>query len=353
MRHSALFFAVLAAGCGGSTSAEGPVVADDTGLVADTSSVDDTGTTPIDDGSLDDGATTEETIAADAATDSSTPKGDSTTTTTACISAVTAGTTIIKCDGFAFDVTVPDACVAGGCGIVLDVHGLSMSGKMEDDNTAMRALGAKYGYVIVQPNANPAPPSSSWNPGTDDDKVFGFLKQAITAFAIDPKRVHMTGFSQGGMMTSRMLCKHADLWASVAPAAGTGCTFSGADTPSREVHTLYLHGTSDALVAFSVGKAQVDAAVAKWKMTAQPDVESDAKHVWRRWKSPTGTVLEFVQHDYQAASFVLKGHCFPGSKDLKGGEPGQLFPFGCTEAAPAFVWGEIAMAFFVAHPKAP
>jgi poly(3-hydroxybutyrate) depolymerase len=263
---------------------------------------------------------------------------------------VSAGTTVIKCEGFAYDVTVPDACVKGGCGIVLDVHGLSMSGKMEDNNTGMRALGAKYGYVIVQPNANPAPPSSSWNPGTDDDKVFAFLKQAITAFAIDEKRVHMTGFSQGGMMTSRMLCKHADTWASVAPAAGTGCTFSGTDTPSREVHTLYMHGTSDALVAFSVGKGQVDAAVAKWKMTAQPDVESDGKHAWHRWKSPAGTILEFVQHDYQAASSVLKGHCYPGSKD-KGGEPGQLFPFNCTESAPAFTWGEIAMAFFIAHPK--
>lgn len=346
MRHSALFFAVLIAGCGGSTSGE--ATAEGTDATTETSSVDDTGTTNDETSTSD--TSIEETSTGDAVTDSGSPPSDSTTTTTACISAVTTGTTVIKCEGFAYDVTVPDACVKGGCGIVLDVHGLSMSGKMEDANTGMRALGVKHGYVIVQPNANPAPPMSSWNPGTDDDKVFAFLKQAITAFGIDEKRVHMTGFSQGGMMTSRMLCKHADLWASVAPAAGTGCTFSGADAPSREVHTLYMHGTSDALVAFSVGKAQVNAAVAKWKMTAQADVESDGKHTWRRWKSATGTVLEFVQHDYQAASFVLKGHCYPGSKD-KGGEPGQLFPFNCTEAAPAFTWGEIAMAFFISNPK--
>ena len=310
MRHSALFFAVLVAGCGGSTSAEAPVEEADS--ATETSAIDNTGVASDDTSIADDSPT--EDVAAEGATDSGTPKGDSTTTMTACISAVTAGTTVIKCEGFAYDVTVPDACTSGGCGIVLDVHGLSMSGKMEDNNTAMRALGVKHGYVIVQPNANPAPPSSSWTPGTDDDKVFAFLKQAITAFGIDAKRVHMTGFSQGGMMTSRMLCKHADVWASVAPAAGTGCTFAGVDTPSREVHTLYMHGTSDALVAFSVGKSQVDAAVAKWKMTAQPDVESDGKHAWHRWKSPAGTVLEFVQHDYSAASFVLKGHCYPGQQ---------------------------------------
>ncbi|MGZ3416703.1 MAG: alpha/beta hydrolase family esterase [Polyangiales bacterium] len=348
MRHFAVVFACLLAGCGGSTSSDGgEIAATDSG----TSANDDTGNVSTDDSATTDSGSGEETSVGDSATDSSAAETatESGTTTTACISSVTAGTTVISCDGFKFDVTVPDACVSGGCGIVLDVHGLSMSGKMEDNNTAMRALGVKHGYVIVQPNANPAPPASSWNPATDDDKVFGFLKQAITAFGIDTKRVHMTGFSQGGMMTSRMLCKHADIWASVAPGAGTGCSFSGADTPSREVHTLYLHGTSDALVAFSVGKAQVDAAVAKWKMTAQPDVESDGKHAWHRWKSAAGTVLEFVQHDYQAASIVLKGHCFPGSTD-KGGEPGQLFPFSCTDKA-AFTWGEIAMAFFIAHPK--
>lgn len=294
-------------------------------------------------------------LPADDAVASDAPSADVATDTTddapagGCIGAATAGTQKIACDGFVYDVTVPAACVAGGCGLVLDVHGLTMSGKMEDDNTNMRALGDKYGYVVVQPNANPAPPSSGWNPPGDDAKVFAFLKESIVALKIDPKRVHMTGFSQGGMMTSRFLCQHADVFASMAPAAGTGCSFFGSDAPSREVHVLYMHGTKDALVAFAQGAAQRDAAIAYWKMKQTAVVESDGSHVWTRYQSPSGTVLEFVQHDYQASSFALKGHCFPGSTD-KGGEPGQLFSFACVDAA-AFTWGEIAMQFFREHPK--
>ena len=151
------------------------------------------------------------------------------------------------------------------------------------------------------------------------------------------------------MMSSRFLCKHADAFASIAPAAGTGCTFTGSDTPSEQIDVLYMHGTKDALVSFSAGTAQRDALIAAWKMTGETVVGSDAVYKWSRWKSPTGTTFEFIQHDYQAKSFILKGHCYPGSKD-KGTEPGQLFPFNCTDTT-AFTWGDVVMQFFIAHPR--
>jgi len=269
-----------------------------------------------------------------------------------CITDTSAGTHVFTCDGFKYDVTVPAACVASPstCGLVLDVHGATMSGKMEDNNTNMRALGDKFGYVVVQPNANPSPPASSWNPASDDDKVVALLKLAIDVYKVDKKRVHMTGFSQGGMMSSRFLCKHADLFASIAPAAGTGCTFKGTDTPSQEIPVLYLHGTTDALVSFSLGTAQRDALIAAWKMTGETVVSSDTQHKWSRWTNASGTTFEFIQHNYEASSFVLKGHCYPGSKDLKGGEPGQLFGFACVGTS-AFTWGDVVMKFFVDHPR--
>lgn len=343
-------------GCGGATEA--------------TTSAEDTGTpsseaAPVEDSTSEDASTedttTEDTGGAESSggdtattTDTTTPVTETATDSgtpmpSGCIAEVAAGTKVFTCDGFKYDVTVPAACVAGGCGLVLDVHGATMSGKMEDNNTGLRALGEKYGYVVVNPNANPSPPSAAWKE-SDDAKVFAFLQLALTSFAIDRNRVHMTGFSQGGMMTSRFLCKHADVFASVAPAAGTGCTFKGSDTPSREVHVLYIHGETDAMVAYGLGTAQRDAAVSAWKLGAESTVTSDGNHKWTRRTSPAGTVFEFIQHKYEASSFVLKGHCYPGSKDLKGGEPGQLFGFGC-EGTSAFVWGEAAMKFFRDHPK--
>jgi polyhydroxybutyrate depolymerase len=267
-----------------------------------------------------------------------------------CIDDVTAGHHRYTCDGFVYDVEIPDACTtAGACGLVVDVHGLTMDANMEDANTNMRALGHTYGYVVVQPNANPKPPASSWNPPGDDDKVFAFLQAAIVALKVDAKKVHFTGFSQGGMMTFRMLCKHADTFASVAPGAGTGCSFGAGDTPSREIPVLYMHGTTDALVSFDgAAVPQRDAVIKGWSMDSGTVVASDAHYTRTRYTSPSGNVFEFIQHDYEASSPILRGHCYPGSTD-PGKEPGQLFPFGCVPPN-AFTWGEEVMKFFVAHP---
>ena len=330
-------------GCGGSTS-EGETHVHDVG--------NGDGTTPADSQALPDSLLSDSQVA-DSASSPETGSPDVSgpeVSAMGCITEIAAGTKVFSCDGLKYDVTVPPACVAGGCGLILDVHGATMSGKMEDNNTNLRALGIKYGYVVVQPSANPSPPSSSWTPASDDTKVYAFLGAALTSYAVDRNRVHMTGFSQGGMMTSRFLCRHADVFASVAPAAGTGCTFKGSDTPSREVPVLYIHGETDALVAYSQGTAQRDAAVAAWKLGPETTVTGDASHKWTRRTSPSGTVFEFISHKYEASSFVLKGHCYPGSKDLKGGEPGQLFGFGC-EGATAMVWGEEVMRFFRDHPR--
>jgi poly(3-hydroxybutyrate) depolymerase len=233
---------------------------------------------------------------------------------------------------------------------VVDVHGFTMDALMEDDNTNMRALGTQYGYVVVQPNANPAPPASGWNPPGDDDHVYAFLVQAITTFAVDPKRVHFTGFSQGGMMTFRFLCNHADLFASVAPAAGDGCNFTSGAMPSREIPVLYMHGTKDAIINFqSNATPQVNALVAGWNMGTGTVVDQGTGYQRTRYTNANGTVFEFLQHDYTASSPILGGHCYPGSTD-KGGQPGQLFSFACTPPN-GFTWGVEVMKFFMAHEE--
>jgi polyhydroxybutyrate depolymerase len=268
-----------------------------------------------------------------------------------CITKVSAGQHRFSCDGLAYDVMVPAACAAGGCGLVLDVHGATMSAAIEDSNTNMRALGTQKGFVVVQPNALPAPPlqMTNWNPATDDDKVLALVKLARTVFQIDAKRVHMTGFSSGGAMAFRILCKHADAFASIAAAAGPGCTFAAGDMPSREVPLLYMQGTRDKLENYqSSAIPQRDKIIAGWKMGPGAAVAGDAKYKRTRYTSPSGTAFEFIQHDYVASAFLLGGHCYPGSSD-PGNAQGQMMPFGCTGTT-AFAWGEEAMAFFLAHP---
>jgi hypothetical protein len=286
-----------------------------------------------------------------------------------CFPSTGAGHHVLACNGLVFDVEVPAACAGGGCGIILDVHGLTMSGPMEEANSGLRARGGAAGFVVVQPSASPAPPQASWSEA-DEPKVYDFLTRAIAVYGIDPDRVHMTGFSQGGFMTWRFLCAHADVFASVAPAAAASscpvvgnpagaaaCTFTGSEVPSRKVPILYMHGRADQnYIPFSCAQPQVDAIVSAWGLTANGVVESSPTYTRTRWSDPGGTVVELLAHDYSSSAqvpfvsaSVLQGHCFPGSND-PGTQPGQLFSFRCQQAA-SFVWGAEVVEFFLAHPR--
>jgi dienelactone hydrolase len=286
-----------------------------------------------------------------------------------CIADVTAGHHVFSCGGIGYDVEITPACASGGCGLVLDVHGLTMSAEQEDRSTKLRALGAPRGYVIVQPTAPGSALGPSWTPNTDDDKVWAVLEDALHALVIDPHRVHVTGFSQGGAMSWRMLCKHADVIASAAPiAAADGknldsnlppfrldCAFDATTAPSRPLSILQMHGTKDGLVPFDKAKLQRDAALAWLGLGVATPVGSDANYVHTRYTSPTGNVVfEFIQHDYEVEPPLLPvplgGHCFPGGDDLRHGASSAALFFGCAPPN-AFVWGNVVMDFFVAHPK--
>lgn len=271
-----------------------------------------------------------------------------------CITRVDAGHHVFTCDGVDIDVEVSAACAMGGCGLILDVHGATMDADSEDANTNLRALGPAHGYVVAQPTAPGRNAlGTSWDPPADNPKVFGFVTLAMRAFRIDPDRVHVTGFSQGGFMSWRMLCDHADVFASVAPAAACGslfrgCAFTGSARPSREIPVLYMHGTRDNIVSGCYG-AQRDAVVSGWSMTPESTVSMDSGHTWTRYTSASGNVFEYIQHDYSAYSTILGGHCMPGSPDIGTSRFGWS-GFGCVETSPV-TWGEAVVAFFEAHPR--
>jgi dienelactone hydrolase len=276
-----------------------------------------------------------------------------------CVTAVTAGAHHFTCDGLEFDVSVPDACVTRSCGLIVDVHGGTMSGPMEDKNTNLAALGKRHGYIVVTPTAF----ANLWNYAVDDAKVLSFLKATRDAFHVNPKRIHMTGMSQGGYMSWRFLCQHTELFGSVAPAAAAGaaaisievgCTFTGQDVPKGEVDILYMHGIEDGLVNFQNAVTLRDAVIAHYRMTAGQVVATDSTHKRTRYATASGRVFEFIEHRYLSDSSVLgvaiRGHCFPGSPDQTITLPGQLMAFGCKPPN-SFTWGEEVVRFFMAHPK--
>jgi dienelactone hydrolase len=220
-----------------------------------------------------------------------------------------AGHQDVTCGDVTFEVESSAACAAGGqaCGLILDVHGWTMSADQENEHTRMRTLATARGYVVVQPTAPGVP--ASWGEGEHDEKVWSFFLATAAVFESDPDRLHVMGFSQGGMMTNRLICKYADKLASVAPTAGARC-FNEGKKPPVEIPILYTHGTADYIVSFHEGEALREGVLAAWSFGAPVTIGSGPEYVARRWTTANGTDFEFWQHDFKAG-FLIDGHCLP------------------------------------------
>ena len=256
--------------------------------------------------------------------------------TFACAPAAVAGHQTLQCpNGVTEDVEISQACLAGGCGIIFDVHGFTMTADELDTHTRMRLLAPPLGYIVVQPTA-----SGLWGTGGHDADIWGFAQATAYVLHTDPDRLHFMGFSQGAILTYHMLCNHADAIASIAPDSGNGCFSLGA-TPSVERDVLYVQGTKDNIQPWSLfGPPVRDGILATWPFGAMTPISSGTAYMANRWTTPSGTVFEFWQHDYRDGD-LLGGHCLA--------VPNGTGAFKCENAE--FDYSNEVLRFFQAHPR--
>lgn len=287
--------------------------------------------------------------------------GDGTPTDGSAASCVTAtpGTRVATCHGLSVTVTAPATCPAPGCGLILDVHGFLMDADVEDAMTHLRALAVPKGYVVVQPTApsGRVPQGPVWL-DTDDTAVWSTVQDVAQTFAVDAKRIHVTGLSQGGFMTFRLFCAHSDVIASAAPAlAGVAncpsstingsCPFTSG-SPATKRPLLYMTATKDALVPASCTDPERDAIVTGWGLGAKQPIGTGTG--WRRDRyAANGAVLETLSHDGTATGALVAngGHCVPGGGPSA---PGIWSGLRC-DGVTGLDWGTEVVAFFVANPK--
>eukprot|EP01043_Picozoa_sp_COSAG02_P023184 COSAG02_NODE_1231_length_13766_cov_16.546572_4_plen_283_part_00 len=138
----------------------------------------------------------------------------------------------------------------------------------------MEQLADDRGVIVAAADGTTDPSGTTFWAATDaccdfyassaDDS--GFIRALIetvqAGWPIDPHRIYVTGHSNGGFMSYRMACDHADLIAGIASLAGAA--FDHAATPlphnaayscapSEPVHVLQIQGTSDATISYDGG----------------------------------------------------------------------------------------------------
>jgi len=149
--------------------------------------------------------------------------------------------------------------------LVIVLHGGGGNAPSAVQMTGFSEKADKEGFVVVYPNGSGRLKNRllTWKSGNCcgyalDNNVddVGFIRALIDELektrAIDPKRVYITGMSNGGMMTYRLACELSDKIAAAAPVAGAlnldNCH------PAHPVSMIIFHGTADEHVLYDGGE---------------------------------------------------------------------------------------------------
>ena len=148
--------------------------------------------------------------------------------------------------------------------VLLALHGAAMTGEMMVTFTGLNETADKKRFVVVYPNGTGLGPLLTWNAGgfvrgvgtrIDDVSFFRKLLDDLDGVInVDPKRIYVTGMSNGGMMSYRLAAEMSDRIAAIAPVGGTMPL--GDVKPSRPVSLIHFHGTLDTLVPFEMGNGK-------------------------------------------------------------------------------------------------
>jgi polyhydroxybutyrate depolymerase len=249
-------------------------------------------------------------------------------------------------------------------GLVLSLHGGGGSGISQRALTGFDTVADGHNLLVIYPDGY----DKSWADGRGaspadrhhiNDVAFlvGLVTKVQHDYGVAPGHVFVTGMSNGGFMSNRLACDRADVFAAVAPVAGT-LGVGVACNPSQPVSVWEAHGTADPLVPFKGGAVRgrgglshsisADTMVDKWRsadgcqgdpaMEALPDVrDGTVVHRYESTGCAANTEVVFYKID-------RGGHTWPGGK--------QYLPKAIIGPTTRALDGSEAIAqFFLAHAR--
>ncbi len=191
-----------------------------------------------------------------------------TTAVTTIASSVDASTTTTPAvfDNRPYNVFVPSTYdAATPAPLVILLHGYGASGEIQELYFKLEPQAEERGFLYVHPDGLMnrenrhfwnATDACCDNAQTIDDSGYltFIIDQVSAAYNVDPKRIYLVGHSNGGFMSYRMACDHADRIAAIVSLAGATWLDTTACAPSEPVSILELHGTDDKTIKYDGGR---------------------------------------------------------------------------------------------------
>jgi len=111
-------------------------------------------------------------------------------------------------------------------------------------------------FLTNPPRWNDGSPQPFAGPQPDDVAFLAsVIDDTVNRLSLDPRRIFVTGFSNGAGMAFRFAAERADRVAALAPVAGH--CWAHDPKPSRPVSTLYTVGTADLLIPLRGGEVRL------------------------------------------------------------------------------------------------
>ena len=163
--------------------------------------------------------------------------------------------------------------IADNSPLLMSFHGMDQDPNYQQSNTHWEAVADTAGFVVAYPKG--ATGYSTWDISGDQDTkwITQIIDQLANDYKIDKKRVYMSGFSMGGMLSYHAMGKIADKIAAFAPCSGY--LMMGAGTAQRPVPIFHTHGTSDNVVGYDGLENNLKNYRDQFKCPSQAEVESN------------------------------------------------------------------------------
>lgn len=218
--------------------------------------------------------------------------------------------------------------------LVLSYHGFTADPVQNAGRTRLSTKADEAGFIVAYPAGQRDPMGWFTQPGAVeqgwlDDVQFtrDLLTQLQRDLNIDPARIYLTGFSNGGGMIHRLACDLSDVVAAIAPVSGPHFAGDPCDI-SRAVPVFGIYGKIDPHAPYE-GYYDLLLSIPEWvqewatrdECDAEPVVTTPEENVTVQTWQNCGDGAEVILRTYE-----LGGHTWPiGAEDM--------------------IWD-----FFVAHP---
>lgn len=240
--------------------------------------------------------------------------------------------------------------------LVILLHGYTSSGAGQEAYFKMQPLAESKGFLYAHPDGTKETGGNQFwnatdaccdlaNSGVDDSAYLRKVIDDIKAkYTVDPKRVYFVGHSNGGFMSFRMACDHADAVAAIASLAGAMVDDISKCKPSEPVAVLQIHGTADDTVNYnggSIGPAAYPGAqgsVEDWATLDGCDLKSET--LAKKLDLESSLAGEETEIQQYASGCKPGGHA-----ELWTIQEGSHVPNLSDNFAPAVI------DFLLAHPK--